>query len=293
MPIIFPFWIHEIKMVCLLPDYVEKVEKEDISPVKMVDSGDTDCDHLPGSCHLPRHGHETWRKWTVMETLIHVSPISLSSVVSALIFHTFRCLSHNTIFFLLYLVDIPWLVVSVKQKSIFDSSREVNPPKIQSFLSSISAIICIYSSLRALFPFCVMCHRYLYLQRCSCPWLAGGARCCQARPVSQLFPLADRAEHLALPRHKTQGPGLARRSEETRVVLSYILIWYDPTGNTGSLSQIPHDNMARCPDNKGIHSQSYILIFVPIVDLTNLVSYDNSLVGRSRSSSRWLAWNCQ
>ena len=92
----FPFEFMKSKWwICLLPDYVEKVEKEDISPVKMVDSGDTDCDHLPGSCHLPRHGHETWRKWTVMETLIHVSPISLSSVVSALIFHTFRCLSHN------------------------------------------------------------------------------------------------------------------------------------------------------------------------------------------------------
>ena len=70
----FPFEIMKSNWwICFLPDYVEKVEKEDISPVKMVDSGDTDCDHLPGSCHLPRHGHETWRKWTVMETLIHVS----------------------------------------------------------------------------------------------------------------------------------------------------------------------------------------------------------------------------
>ena len=42
----------------------EKVEEADNSPVKMVDSGDTESDHLPGSCHLPRHGHETWRKWT-------------------------------------------------------------------------------------------------------------------------------------------------------------------------------------------------------------------------------------
>ena len=51
------------------------------SPVKMVDSGDTDCDHLPGSCHLPRHGHETWRKWTdgnsdtcIMHHLSHYLP---------------------------------------------------------------------------------------------------------------------------------------------------------------------------------------------------------------------------
>ena len=50
-----------------------------------------------------------------------------------------------------------------------------------------------------------------------------GRQVVQARPVSQLFPLADRAEHLALPRHKTEdtGPGLARRRvpSPARVVL--------------------------------------------------------------------------
>ena len=57
-----------------------------------------------------------------------------------------------------------------------------------------------------------MCHRYLYL-KVFMPVLVIG-RGCQVLPgqaVSQLFPLADRAEHLALLRQDAAlGPGLAR-----------------------------------------------------------------------------------
>ena len=59
-----------------------------------------------------------------------------------------------------------------------------------------------------------MCHRYLYL-KVFMPVLVIG-RGCQVLPgqaVSQLFPLADRAEHLALLRQDAAlGPGLASRA---------------------------------------------------------------------------------
>ena len=54
-----------------------------------------------------------------------------------------------------------------------------------------------------------------------------GARWCQARPVSQLFPLADRAEHQALPRHKTRPrPGEADACRAQHVVrLGEMITW--------------------------------------------------------------------
>ena len=129
-----------------------------------------------------RHGESG-----LMETLIHVSPISLSSVVSATLLSSIHSNVYLTIFFLLYLLDDPWLVVSVKQKS-FDLSMKVNLLKIQSFLLYIfiSAIICIIPFTRThlcghlfLFTLCVIVTctcKGVHARDCDWPGVPGAAR---------------------------------------------------------------------------------------------------------------------